>query len=189
MPHVFTNRKYSMVTERQFEPHFLMESVAFGLTDGIICFLGIIVGVATATLDSKFVLIAGIVGGVADALGNSIGFFVSQATERAVQMREAKAGDNAHIHSKREVTMSGVFSFLATLIALLFLLFPFPFLQVWEATTVSFVVGTVLAFVLGIYIGKLSGENIYRSGIKYTAITILGAVISYGIGILLHIII
>jgi len=164
-----------------------MESVAFGLTDGIICFLGIIVGVATATADSRLVLIAGIVGGVADALGNSIGFFVSQATERTVQLREAKPGDESHVHSKTEVYMSGVFSFLATLVALVFLLSPFAFAEVWQATTVSFVVGTVLAFMLGFYIGKIGEANPFKSGLKYACITMFGALVAYGIGEVLHI--
>lgn len=176
------------MTERQFEMHFLMESVAFGLTDGIICFLGIIVGVATATLDSKLVLIAGIIGGVADALGNSIGFFVSQAAERAVQIRGANV-DKSQIHSKKEVWMSGVFSFLATLFTLVFLLSPFMLLAVWSATTASFIVGTIMAFMLGIYIGRLEGQSSIKSGIKYCLITVFGAVVSYGIGVLLHVII
>jgi predicted membrane protein (TIGR00267 family) len=163
-----------------------MESVAFGLTDGVICFLGIIVGVATATLDPKMVIIAGIVGGVADALGNSIGFFVSQATERAVQLKEAEQGDNSHIHSKKEVYMSGVFSFMATLIALMFLISPFIFLEVWPATEASFIIGTIVSFILGTHIGKMGGETPLKSGIKYCLITMLGAVVSYGVGEFLH---
>lgn len=93
---------------------FLIESVARA-----------IVGVAVATYDSALVPITGNVGGVADALGNSIGFFVSQATERAVQIRASENGENTHIHSKQEVYMSGVFSFLSTLAALILVLFPF----------------------------------------------------------------
>jgi len=172
--------------ERKFELHFVMESVAFGLTDGVICFLGIIVGVATATLDSKLVVTAGIVGGVADALGNSIGFFVSQATERSVQINGADQLDNAYIHSKKEVYMSGIFSFLATLTALVFLISPFIFLTVWNATTASFIIGTIMSFLLGMYIGKMERKNPYKSGIKYCLITMLGALISYGVGEVLH---
>lgn len=48
------------MAELEFKLHFLMESVAFGLTDGIICFLGIIVGVARATGSSVDILIAAI---------------------------------------------------------------------------------------------------------------------------------
>jgi len=179
--------KQNQVAERKFKAHFLMESVAFGLTDGVICFLGIIVGVATATLDARLVIIAAVIGGVADALGNSIGFFVSQSTERAVQLKEAEEGEIHHVHSKKEVMLSGVSSFLATLFVLCFLLFPFLFFGVWQATTASFILGIVLSFLLGMYIGKLGGENIYKSGIKYSCITILGAIVSYGLGELLHI--
>jgi predicted membrane protein (TIGR00267 family) len=182
-----TRIKVRMVKEREFKPHFLMESVAFGLTDGIICFLGIIVGVATATLESRLVLIAGIIGGIADAFGNSIGFFVSQSTERAVQIQMFGAGENHHIHSKREVWMSGVFSFLATIFALVFLLSPFALLGVWNATVASFIVGIVLASLLGLYIGKMERSNVYKSALKYSLITILGATVSFGIGELLHI--
>jgi predicted membrane protein (TIGR00267 family) len=166
-----------------------MESVAFGLTDGVICFSGIIIGVATATLNPQLVLIAGITGGVADALGNSIGFFVSQSTERAVQIKEAGAGENHHIHSKKEVKLSGVFSFLATLVALFSLLFPFLFFNVWQATTASFIIGIVLAFLLGMYIGKMGNTSMFKSGLKYSGITVIGAIVSYVLGELLHIIV
>jgi predicted membrane protein (TIGR00267 family) len=170
------------VTERKFELGFLMESIAFGLTDGVICFLGIIVGVARATLDSRTVIIAGVVGGIADALGNAIGFFVSQETERAVQIQGAAQGSNSHIHSKKEVYMSGVFSFLATILALALLLSPFILLTVWPATTASFVLGTAMSLLLGGYVGKLSKENPYKSALKYAAITVAGALISYIVG-------
>jgi predicted membrane protein (TIGR00267 family) len=171
----------------KFELDFLMESVAFGLTDGVICFLGIIVGVARATSSTTMVLIAAIVGGVADALGNSIGFFISQETERAVQLRSVEQGNNLHVHTKKEVWMSGLFSFLATIVALILLLTPFTFLEVWTAATLSFVMGTIAAFILGTYVGKIGNENPYKSGLKYAVITIAGAIISYLVGEILHI--
>ncbi|MEM3700252.1 MAG: VIT1/CCC1 transporter family protein [Candidatus Bathyarchaeia archaeon] len=177
-------------TPEKFEVHYLMESVAFGLTDGIICFLGIIVGVARATLDPNIVIIAGIVGGVADALGNSVGFFVSQSTERAVQIYGVEHGTEGRIHSKKEVRMSGLFSFIATIVALFFLISPFKLISdILYATVVSFIIGIILAFVLGSYVGKLTKENRFKCGLKYASITIAGALISYFIGEVLHIII
>jgi predicted membrane protein (TIGR00267 family) len=178
------------VATEKFEVHYLMESVAFGLTDGIICFLGIIVGVARATLDPNLVIIAGIVGGVADALGNSVGFFVSQSTERAVQIHGVEQGTEGRIHSKKEVRMSGVFSFIATIIALFFLISPFKFISdIFYATIFSFLIGIMLAFILGSYVGKLTKENQLKSGLKYALITIAGALVSYFLGEALHIII
>jgi predicted membrane protein (TIGR00267 family) len=178
----------SAIDGQKFELHYLMESIAFGLTDGIICFLGIIVGVARATSSPTLVIITGIVGGIADALGNSVGFFISQTTERAVQISEVEKGTKSRVHSKKEVWMSGVFSFLATIVALVLLLFPFTFLSIWNATYVSFAIGTIMSFVLGSYVGKIGKENAYKSGLKYAAITIAGALIAYLVGEVLDII-
>jgi predicted membrane protein (TIGR00267 family) len=175
------------VPEGKFEFHHLMESIAFGMTDGVICFLGIIVGVARATSDARAVIIASIVGGVADALGNSIGFFVSQSTERAVQIAHAEETSDPNVHSKKEVYLSGVFSFLATVVVMLLLIWPFMFFAVWIATAASFIVGTILALGLGFVIGKLEKGNPYKSSAKYAAITIAGAIVCYGIGELLQI--
>jgi predicted membrane protein (TIGR00267 family) len=178
----------SAIDGQKFELHYLMESIAFGLTDGVICFLGIIVGVARATSSPTLVIITGIVGGIADALGNSVGFFISQTTERAVQIYEVEKGTESRVHSKKEVWMSGVFSFLATIVALILLLSPFTFLSIWNATYVSFAIGTIMSFVLGSYVGKIGKENPYKSGLKYAAITIAGALIAYLVGEVLDII-
>ena len=164
-----------------------MESIAFGMTDGVICFLGIIVGVARATSDPRAVIIASIVAGVADALGNSIGFFVSQSTERAVQIADEGNGEHGHIHSKKEVYLSGVSSFVATVSVMLLLIWPFIFCTIWIATSISFIIGIILSLGLGSVIGKLEKVNIYKSSVKYGAITMLGAAISYGVGELLQI--
>ena len=178
----------SAIDSQKFELHYLMESIAFGLTDGIICFLGIIVGVARATSDPTIVIIASIAGGIADALGNSVGFFISQTTERAVQMYGVEQGTESRVHSKKEVWMSGVFSFLATIVALILLISPFTFLSIWNATYVSFTIGTIMSFILGSYVGKIAKENPYKSGLKYATITIAGALVAYFVGEILDII-
>ncbi len=177
----------STATDSKFDINCLLESAAFGMTDGVICFLGIIVGVARATGDAKAVLIAAIVGGIADALGNSIGFFVSQSAERAVQLQETNGNEESHVHTEREVWLSGVSSFLATLATLVLLLIPFFFLEVWPATAVSFVTGVVMAFTLGNYVATLGTGSRFRSGLKYALVTVAGAAVSYGIGELLSI--
>jgi hypothetical protein len=88
-----------------------LEGFAFGMTDGIICFLGIIIGVAQATQDPVMVIIAGIVGGVADAFGNSIGFLISQITEQSIQKHQKEnLGQEVRVHTQREVIFSGIFS-------------------------------------------------------------------------------
>jgi len=165
------------------ETGYRMEGFAFGLADGIICFIGLTIGVAEATFNPTLVIISGIIGGLADAFGNSIGFFVSQATERGVQIHETKEhGVKTRIHSTKEVWMSGVVSFLATILALIILLSPFLFFDISTAVVLTFSVGMILSFVLGGYVGRLSGESPYKTGLKYAMLALVGAVVSYLIG-------
>ena len=175
------------VAERKTGVNEMLESIAFGATDGCICFLGIIVGVARATSDIRAVIIAAVAGGIADALGNSVGFFVSQTTERTVQLNETNGEDHHLVHTEREVYLSGVATFLATVAVLGMLLLPFAFFTIWPAVAIASVTSIVIAFILGSYVGRLTG-NPFKTGIKYAAVTVFGAVVSYGVGEALNLI-
>ena len=172
-----------MIEKEHEEKGYRMEGIAFGLADGIICLIGLIIGVAEATLNPTTVIISGIIGGLSDAFGNSIGFFISQSTERSVQIHEVEEyGIKTRIHSKKEVWMSGVFSFLSTVFVLIMLLPPFLFFNINIAVIITFSIGIILSFLLGYYVGKLSKENPYKTGFKYVILTLIGAIVSYLIG-------
>ena len=172
-----------MAEKKREEAGYRMEGIAFGLADGIICFIGLTIGVAEATSNPILVIISGIIGGLADAFGNSIGFFISQSTKRGVQIHEVEEhGVKTRIHSQREVLMSGLFSFFSTILVLIILLSPFLFLSNINAIIATFALGTTLAFILGCYVEKLGGEKPYKTGLKYAALAIAGAVTSYLIG-------
>jgi predicted membrane protein (TIGR00267 family) len=162
------------------EETYRLEGIAFGMADGLIMCLGLIIGVAEATSDTQLVIITGIIGGFANAFGNSIGFFMSQSAERALQIRETtNHGANTRIHSKREVFTNSLFAFISTITATLVLLFPFTFLSMNHASILTFIIGTVMAFILGGYVGKISRESPYKTGLKYALLAILGAIISH----------
>jgi len=178
---------------RKTVSRYWMEGMAFGLADGIICCLGLIMGVAEATvalplMERRSLIIAsGILGGLANAFGNSIGFFLSQETERSVQIHEAELGIKTRIHTKREVLMSGVLSFSATLLTLFLLITPFVFLDIQISLITAFTLGTALSFSMGSYVGKLSNGNLFKTGLKYAVLAVIGALVSYAIGNLLNI--
>ena len=156
-----------------------MEGIAFGLADGLIMCLGLIIGVAEATSDTKLVIITAIIGGFANAFGNSIGFFMSQSAERALQIQTTEQGSTTRIHSKREIFTNTLFAFISTIAATLVLLSPFTCLCMNDATTLTFIIGALMAFILGTYVGKISRENPYKTGLKYAILAILGAIISH----------
>ncbi|UCG44870.1 MAG: VIT1/CCC1 transporter family protein [Candidatus Bathyarchaeota archaeon] len=178
------------MTDDASEESYHLEGVAFGLADGLIMCLGLIIGVAEVTADTRFVVIAGVIGGFANAFGNSIGFFMSQSAERALQIHETTDhGKITRIHSRKEVLTNSIISFISTVAAVGILLAPFALLQMNEATILTFIVGSMMAFLLGSYTGRLCHENAFREGLKYAALAILGAVISHFIADLIQILV
>ncbi|MGQ9460093.1 MAG: VIT1/CCC1 transporter family protein [Candidatus Bathyarchaeaceae archaeon] len=170
------------------ETSYRMEGIAFGMVDGMILCLGLTIGVAEAISSSTLVIITAIIGGLANALGNAIGFFMSQSTERGLQIHETKEhGVITRIHSKKEILVSTACSFLATIATLVILVSPFVLFDIVTAVTVTFLLGAILSFLLGAYVGKLSRENAYWTGLKYAVLAIVGAVISHIVGDLLQI--
>jgi len=167
------------MNEKLSEESYRLEGIAFGLADGLIMCLGLIIGVAEVTSDTRFVIITGIIGGFANAFGNSIGFFMSQSAERALQIQTAEHGATIRIHSKREIFANTLFAFASTIVATLALLSPFTCFCMNHAVILTFVIGTVMAFILGSYVGKTSHENPYKEGLKYALLAILGAIISH----------
>lgn len=179
-----------MAENEKEETSYRMEGIAFGLADGTILCLGLTIGVAEATSSTNLVIISGIIGGIANAFGNSIGLFMSQSAERGLQIHETvEHGSPTRIHSKMEVLTSSVLSFMATIVTLIILLSPFTFLNMTDAVILTFSFGTILSFILGNYVGKLNRENPYKTGLKYAVLAIVGAVISHLVGDLLKLLI
>lgn len=164
------------------------QGAAFGLTDGVICITGLIIGVAVATSNINMIFIAAVTGGLADALGNSIGFYLSEHAERGTQIHARdEHGVTTEVHSLKEVFLSGALSFLATVFVLVVLLVPFFFLDINRSIISCFVITVVILFSLGTYVGKLSNEPTTRTGILYIILGIVGAAVSYLIGYVLQI--
>ncbi len=168
------------MTENPSEESYRLEGIAFGLADGLIMCLGLIIGVAEATVNTQLVIITGIIGGFANAFGNSIGFFMSQSAERALQIHETtNHGATTRIHSRKEIFVNSIVSFASTIAATFVLLGPFVFLLMDQAVIITFIIGVILAFALGSYVGKISHENPYKAGVKYASLAIIGAIISH----------
>lgn len=169
-----------MTKTRNHVTSYRLEGIAFGLADGLIMSLGLIIGVAEATTDQRLVIIAGVIGGFANAFGNSIGFYMSQSAERGLQILEiVEHGATTNVHSKTEIYMNSVFAFLCSAAVSIALLTPFVLLNMTIAIIVAFVLGVLIAFTLGSYVGRISRENSWLCGLKYAVIAFLGAIISH----------
>ena len=153
--------------------------LAFGLVDGLITMLGVVIGVARATGEPRLVIVFGLVAGVANAFGNSIGFYGSELAERGEHMLEGREPS-----SMKEVRRSSLLSFLTSLGATLVLMVPFlAFSQaLGVAMVMAVVLGAALLFSLGLLVGRLWRSHPLRYGLIYLVLGVAGAGLSFFVG-------
>ena len=170
----------------------LFQGIAMGLMDGLITLLGIIVGVGAATDDAKIVIISGLVGGISNSFGTSIGFYTSENAERGQQIafykrKKITGGDGRYINSHSEIIASTFLSFIAGVGAIILPILPFFFLvDVTFSIITSLVISAILLFILGYYIGKINETGRMKSGIKYVILGVASAAIAFVLGELLR---
>jgi len=171
----------------------LFQGVAMGLMDGLITILGIIIGVGIATDDSRVVIISGLIGGISNSFGTSIGFYTSENAERGQQIEFYKKNRGArknqqYIHSHSEIVGSTVLSFMAGTLALVLPLLPFFLMQnITTCMVLALIISATLLFVLGYYIGKINRTSRLRSGVKYVILGVMSSVIALILGEILRI--
>lgn len=152
--------------------------LAFGLVDGLITMLGVLIGVAQATGgDRRLVIISGLVAGVANAFGNSIGFYGSELAERGEHLSEGREPA-----SMTEARMSSILSFFTSFAATLIMMVPFLTMSPSMAMVAAVLVGASLLFSLGIVVGRLWRSHPLRYGLIYLVLGVAGAGLSYFMG-------
>lgn len=159
-----------------------LEGAAFGITDGIICVIGTIMGAAAATESTGIAIIAGVLAGVSNSFANGIGVYISQSTERGVQKAKAEGGARIHVHTVRENIISAVSSFSASIVVSLSMVVPFVLFGITTAMAASFIIGVFILFLLGAYIAKISKESMLGHGLQYALLGVGGAVIGFLLG-------
>jgi|GEM_PF-599660 predicted membrane protein (TIGR00267 family) len=156
------------------------QGTAFGVMDGVITILGVVIGVAEATGNATLIVVTGTVAGVANAFGNSIGFYASELAERGEHIRENKA-----VASHREMYRSSILSFISSLVAMILPVSPFLLLATTQAMILAVCLATALLFALGSYVGHLSHMGRFSFGLRYVALGLMGAGLAYLVGDLL----
>ncbi|MGB9838455.1 TIGR00267 family protein [Methanothermobacter sp.] len=173
--------------------------VALGTLDGILAVMGVtltasgVAGAGGLSVDNHLIALTGLSGGVALAMSNAFGSFIGERAEetrtmreleRKMMMDEGKLDDTIiHQQARRRVYMSmfthGFSSFLGSFVPVL------PFLVIADrmtATLVTVVMCLAALLVLGVYLGRVSRENIYRTSLEVVVIGILIGLVSIFLG-------
>jgi hypothetical protein len=147
-----------------------IQGATFGAMDAIINVLGIIVGLGVIG-DRVIVIVALLVAGIANSLGNAAGFHVSEETEG--------------IHTRKEVWLSTLMSFAGTFIVTIILVLPLLFFGLTQAIITSVLGGMGIIVLMGIFNGRQSGNG--KKGtlsliLEYLVLAVVVIVVAYYLG-------
>jgi len=188
-------------TIKKFIEDYLKMSryIALGTLDGILAVMAVIlaasgVSAAAGHPTSNFAIgLTGLSGGIALALSNVFGSFIGERAEESRTLRELEdkmmlqegALDETIIHqqAKRRIYLSmfanGFSSFTGAFVPVI------PFLLIGDRLTATLTtVGLCFTalIILGIYLGKVSRENLLKTGMEVLAIGIMVVIISILLG-------
>ncbi len=150
-----------------------------GLIDGSLSTLGIVIGasvvIGMSADASRVIIAAGIGGGVANGLSNILGALTA---EKAVTYKELEKLEKAMLkrgalgHTKmferwrERIVPSGIADGLATIGGSAVPVIPFLVLPALTALKCSVAATLLLLFILGMWIGRISKENLVFAGLK-----------------------
>jgi VIT1/CCC1 family predicted Fe2+/Mn2+ transporter len=138
------------------------QGIAFGIMDGVITALGILMGLSA--FQNRLILFLGIIiTGIADAFANAAGMHVSEETEK--------------LHERHEVWKTTFYTFFSTILVFVILAVPFLFIQFSKAVFVSWIIGMLLLAWLGFSVGR--GKDRLKIVFEYVAIGIVISLVSF----------
>jgi predicted membrane protein (TIGR00267 family) len=170
-----------------------------GLIDGSLSTLGIVLG-ASIGGDPKVIMAAGLGGGIANSISNLLGALTGEKAGVMIKLakyEKAMVGCDVNLKDtkvyekeKKRIWKAGIFDAIATffgsvLPVMPFLFVPFGLINLPAAILSSIVLTVSLLFALGIYLGKLSKENILWAGTKMAIFGIITAVLAMSLEFLL----
>ena len=159
-----------------------LKDFILGFQDGIVSSLGLVLGVAVATLNSSVVIISGISGALAEFISMAAVAYTSTEAAEAFYKTEAdhkKWKIPKEYKSPFESSLLVGFSDLAgSAIAII----PFLILKLNTAIVVSIILSALFLFLTGVIETKLTTGNWIKSGLKLTIIGLIAAFAGYLIG-------
>jgi predicted membrane protein (TIGR00267 family) len=158
-----------------------------GLIDGSLSTLGTVIG-ASISGDPRVMIAAGLGGGMANAISNVLGAFTAERADVMVQLskyEKALVGSDVDLKKtkiyekkKRKAQKNGLIDGASTFVGSIIPMAPFAFLGIRDGIFTATIITTVLLFCLGVYLGKLSRENLMVAGSKMALFGIAAALLA-----------
>lgn len=141
------------------------QGIVLGTMDGVVNVLGVMAGLALAGTSSNTILLGILSAGMANAIANSSGFYVSEETIS---------------HDQPTIIKATLASFVTSFLGAIILALPVIFLSPMAGFIASVILGFTLLFTLGTVFSV--AKNKYTLGLKYALIGLIAVAAGYLIG-------
>lgn len=155
-----------------------VRAAVFGIQDGIVSTLGIVMGVAGAQLPGETIVIAGIAGLASGAMSMAAGEYVSVQTQKELLAIGADIDDDENVHPLKAAAANGGLFIGGGFVPLL----PFLVSEGLPAIIASIFFSVLALFVTGAVLTRLTKRSPIRSGMRMLIIGGGAGVIGYLIG-------
>lgn len=152
-----------------------VRQTVFGLEDGIVSTLGVIVGIAAGTNSRRIVIISAFVVVMVESLSMAAGTFLSDRSEMEV---EKEKGTKVF----RKPLVGSMYMGLSYVIGGFVSILPFFFTDPAPAIIPSIMISILALFIVGFVKGKIADIDPFKSGLEMSLISISAAVLGYVIG-------
>ncbi|KKT35263.1 MAG: hypothetical protein UW23_C0019G0012 [Candidatus Collierbacteria bacterium GW2011_GWA1_44_12] len=152
-----------------------VKETIFGMEDGIVSTLGVVVGVAAATDSRKLVILTALVLIVVESLSMAAGTYLSNKSEMEI----------AHIplvKTFRKSVSGSLFMGASYVLGGFFSIIPFFFLAPYTAILPSIALSIAALFSIGYFKGQVAGINKIKSGLEMSLVSLTAAIIGYFVG-------
>lgn len=186
---------------REFISEYINMSryIALGTLDGVLAVMGVtlaasgVAGVGGVEIPNYVIGLTGLSGGIALAMSNAFGSFIGERAEEVRSIRELEQKmmldkgklDDTLIHhqAKRRIYMSMVTHGFSSFIGSFVPVVPFLFLADRSSAIITTIVLCFIALIiLGIYLSRVSRENLLKISIEIVLIGVLISIVSFLIG-------
>lgn len=141
-----------------------IHGVMFGMMDGVINVIGIVLGLSTIG-DQRILILGALAGALANSMANAAGVHVGTETSKAF--------------AKKDVMISTLYAFLSTFTVAALVIIPHFLLAAQSAVIGSVVVSVLILGSMGIFVARYRNRNPVRIALEYISIGLLIGLITY----------
>ena len=160
-----------------------IREIIFGIEDGAVGNLGVVVGLAQAAAATKIILLGGFATMFAQAISMSAGTYLSIKSEKEYfsVRRRGRAFGREYSKHKNPVRSALTMAF-AVIFGTAIPLIPFFFFEAYAGITWAIASTLLVLFLVGASKTRLTGRNWFKSGAEMLIIGVLASVAGYAIG-------